>query len=73
MTITNKAFREAMKKAGLEKVELCKNGDYFYICSEDEETSLWIIGTVKENMIPAHAFKDLSINQWVEEIKDLLN
>ena len=72
MTITNKAFREAMKEAGLEKVELCKNGNYFYIYSEDEETSLFIISSVEENMILCHAFKDMTVDGWVDTIKRML-
>ena len=71
MTITNKAFRKAMKEAGLGKVELCKNEDYFYIYSEDEETMNRIL-SLESTMILCHAFKDMSIESWVETISDML-
>ena len=72
MTIRNKAFREAMNKAGLGKIELCKNGDYFYIYSEDEETEYLILSSVEDNMILCHAFSDMTIDGWVDLIKGMI-
>lgn len=71
MTITNKPFREAMKRAGLEKVQLEKGNGYFYIWSDDEETALMIAG-LRDNMILANSFKHLPIANWIHEIKELL-
>ena len=72
MTITNKAFRQAMEKAGLGKIELCKNKNYFYIYSEDEETEYLILSSVEDNMILCHAFSDMTIDGWVDLIKGMI-
>ena len=71
MTINNKAFREAMKEAGLEKVQLEKGNGYFYIYSDDEETALQIAG-LYDNCILCNSFKDQSIESWISDIKALL-
>lgn len=71
MTITNKAFRDAMKEAGLEKVQLEKNGTYFYIWSDDEEVAEYIASQYFSSIL-VHAFKDLTVSEWIEEIKQLL-
>lgn len=71
MTITNKAFRQAMENAGLGKIELCKNGDYFYIYSEDEATMDEILSRVETNMILCHAFSDMTVEGWVDAIRNL--
>lgn len=72
MTITNKAFRKAMKKAGLEKVQLEKGNGYFYIWSDDEETAFYIAG-IEDNSILVNSFNHLKIETWIKEIKQLLN
>lgn len=71
MTITNKAFRKAMKEAGLERVQLEKGEGYFYIWSDDEETALKIAG-LHDNMIMVNSFNQLPIVVWIHEIKELL-
>lgn len=71
MTITNKAFRKAMKEAGLEKVQLEKGEGYFYIWSDDEETALKI-ARLYDNMIMVNSFNQLPIVVWIHEIKELL-
>lgn len=71
MTITNKAFRKAMKEAGLERVQLEKGEGYFYIWSDDEETALKIAG-LYDNMIMVNSFNQLPIVVWIHEIKELL-
>ena len=71
MTVTNKAFRQAMEKAGLGKIELCKNRNYFYIYSEDEDTMFRILSEVENNMILCHAFNDMTIDGWIDTIKRL--
>ena len=71
MTITNKAFRQAMEKAGLGKIELCKNKNYFYIYSEDEKMMNEILSRVENNMILCHAFNDMTVDGWVDAIRSL--
>lgn len=70
MTINNKAFRKAMKEAGLEKVQLEKGNGYFYIWSDDEETAFCIAGLYSSSIM-VNSFKHLSIEKWINEIKDL--
>ena len=72
MTITNKAFRKAMEEAGLGKVELCKNKDYFYIYSEDEGTMNQIL-SLESTMILCHAFNDMTVEGWVDVISKMLD
>lgn len=71
MTIVNQSFRNAMKKAGLEKIQLEKNGNYFYIWSDDKEVSEYLASQYYTSIL-VHAFKDLTIQQWIEEISLLL-
>lgn len=71
MTITNKAFREAMEKAGLGSVQLEKDNGYFWIWSDDAEMSDRIL-SLKSDTILVNSFKDCSIAEWVDEIKSLL-
>lgn len=71
MTITNKAFRNAMENAGLADVQLEKNGCYFYIWSDDEETANLIL-KLESTSILTHAFKDMSVEEWVETIKAMM-
>lgn len=73
MTITNKAFRNAMENAGLEKVQLEKETTwgYFYLWSNDE-TIAHVIAGIFDNAINTHAFKDMSVEEWVETIKAMM-
>lgn len=71
MTIKNKAFREAMEKAGLGAVQLEKEEGYFWIWSEDDEMSDRIL-SLESDSILVESFNHLSIKDWVEEIKELL-
>jgi len=72
--ITNKAFRKAMEKAGLGEVELLKDGCYFYLMTEKEESDIDIkVMSIKQNEIMRHSFKDTNIKTWIEEIKELIN
>lgn len=71
MRITNKAFRNAMKEAGLEKVQLEKGNGYFWIWSDDKELGDKI-ASIYDNAILCNSFKDQSIENWIEDIKALL-
>lgn len=71
MTITNKAFRTAMKEAGLEKVQLEKGNGYFWIWSDDKELGIELAGI--SDVILCNSFKDQSIWSWIEDIKNLIS
>lgn len=70
-TVKNKKFLTLMKKAGLEKVLLCKGDGYFYITSDDDET-YEEINSVMDQSIYVNSFSHQSPEQWVEDIKNLL-
>lgn len=65
MTITNKAFRKAMEKAGMSHIQLQKGDGYFYIWSERKGE------TFEEDMILLNSFCHQSIEDWVKDIADL--
>lgn len=70
MAIKNKEFREAMKRAGLNTVQLEyeKEGKYFYIWSTDSEEEFCIYLTE----LKITEFEQLSIEEWIEVIKQAL-
>ena len=71
MTIKNKAFRKAMEKAGLGAVQLEKNEGYFWIWSEDDEMSDKIL-SLESDSILVESFYHLSIKDWVETIREMI-
>ena len=71
MTITNKAFRQAMEEAGLGAIQLERNHGYFYIWSDNDEVQE-LISSLYENMILVITFNQLTIEEWVEAIKELI-
>lgn len=71
MIVKNKAFRKAMKEEGLEKVQLTKDNAQFTIWSDDEKTALEISGMYNSSIAGVFAFKELSIEKWIKEIKKL--
>ena len=71
MTITNRAFRQAMEEAGLGTIQLERNHGYFYVWSDNDEAQEVICG-LYENMILVNTFNQLTIEQWIEAIKELL-
>lgn len=72
--VRNKKFRQLMKDAGLEKVLLCKErrAGYFYITSDDDDTWTTIFH-LPETMIYVNSFEQMTPEEWVDEIKRLLN
>ena len=72
MEIKNKKFRERMKKEGLESIHLEKNGKegYFYIWTDDDSPYSNLI--LKSTSILVYSFNRLTIDQWIEEIKNIL-
>ena len=72
MEIRNRKFRERMKKEGLESIHLEKNSreGYFYIWTDNDSPYSDI--TFKSTSILVYSFNQLTIDQWVEEIKNIL-
>ena len=72
MEIKNKKFRERMEKEGLGSIHLEKNGKegYFYIWTEDDSPYSDLI--LKSTSILVYSFNRLTIDQWIEEIKNIL-
>lgn len=71
MTIKNRKLKEALKEEGLENINLEKGNGYFWIWSDDEEMNLKIT-SLYSNSILVNSFKDQSIENWVKDIKELL-
>ena len=71
MTVRNKAFRKAMEKAGLDKVQLEKNEGYFWIWSDDSEMNNAIM-LLDSQSIYVYAFNHMSIEDWVKTIKEMI-
>ena len=71
MTIKNKAFRKAMNAEGLESIQLEKGNGYFYLWSTDMEIAIEIAG-LYSNMIMCNNFKEQTIEQWIADIKAIL-
>lgn len=71
MTIKNRKLKEALKEEGLENINLEKGNGYFWIWSDDEEMNLKIT-SLYSNSILVNSFKNQSIENWVKDIKELL-
>lgn len=73
--IKNRALEIALRKVepSLGDIILVKDSDndYFYITSNDDTWADRISG-LYYNHILVHAFKDLTIDEWVDEILDVL-
>lgn len=72
MTVKNKKFLELMKKESLEKINLEKGNGYFWLWSDDDYWSNKILD-LESSSILVNSFKDQSIENWVRDIKELLN
>ena len=70
-TVKNRKFLTLMKKAGLEKVLLCKGQGYYWITSDDDEI-YDIINSLPETTIYVNSFNQQYPEQWVDDIKQLL-
>ena len=71
MTVKNRKLKEALKKEGLENINLEKGNGYFWVWSDDEEMNLKIT-SLYSNSILVNSFKDQSIENWIKDIKELL-
>ena len=71
MTVKNRKLKEVLKKEGLENINLEKGNGYFWIWSDDKEMNLKIT-SLYSNSILVNSFKDQSIENWVKDIKELL-
>lgn len=67
--IKNPKFRKLMKQAGLDDIMLIQDNGYLYITSETNED----IFTLPETSIYVNSFRDMTPEEWVEEIKRLLD
>lgn len=70
--IKNKQLTNQLRSEGLEDIILCKDNGYFFIASNNEKTSMEIC-SLQSNSIYVNSFNQLTIDQWVEEIKLLFN
>ena len=66
MTIKNKKLLEALKKEGLEDINLEKGNGYFWIWSDAKDLNLY------SSSILVNSFKDQSIEDWINDIKRIL-
>ena len=66
MTIKNKKLLEALKKEGLEDINLEKGNGYFWIWSDTKDLNLY------SSSILVNSFKDQSIEDWINDIKRIL-
>lgn len=67
--IKNPKFRKLMKQAGLEDISLIQDNGYLWITSDTNDD----IYTLPETSIYVNSFKDMTPEEWVEEIKHLLD
>lgn len=71
--IRSHSLKKALSKAGLGDIELYKDNGYFFIACDNEDSPYYdIIPNLYRQSIYANNFSDLSIDDWVEEIKCLL-
>ena len=76
--IKNKALKNSLMRIdpSLEHLMLMKDSDngYFYLSSDDEEGDVWgdRISSLYYNHILVNSFKDMTIEEWVSEILDVL-
>lgn len=67
--IKNPKFRRLMKQAGLDDIMLMQDNGYLYITSDTNDE----IFTLPETSIYVNSFRDMTPEEWVEEIKRLLD
>ena len=76
--IKNRALKAQLMKIDptLEHLMLMKDSDngYFYLSSDNEEGDVWgdRISSLYYNHILVNSFKDMTIEEWVSEILDVL-
>ena len=67
--IRNRKFRKMMNEAGLGDILLIQDRGYLYITSDNENSSVF---TLKETAFYVNSFHDMTLEQWVQEIKERL-
>lgn len=76
--IKNKALKNSLMRIdpSLEHLMLMKDSDngYFYLSSDNEEGDVWgdRISSLYYNHILVNSFKDMTIEEWIEEILNVL-
>lgn len=66
MTIRDRKFRQLMKEAGMEDIQLERNNGYFYVWSDTRELNLY------SNSIMRCWFSQTTPEQWVKDIAELI-
>lgn len=67
--IKNPKFRKLMKQTGLEDISLIQDNGYLWIMSDTNED----VFKLPETSIYVNSFRDMTPEEWVEEIKHLLD
>lgn len=67
--VRNRKFRQLMKMEGLEDISLIQDNGYLWIDSDTDER-VWHI---PQTSIYVNSFNDMTPEEWVLEIKRLLN
>lgn len=71
--ITDQKLRETLDNIGLSDIHLEKNKGYFYIwASEGTVHDKWL-SCLPSTSIYVNSFKDLSIDEWISEIRKIVN
>ena len=70
--VKNRKLYALLHKEGLDNIILCKGYGYFYITSDDDEMYS-VINELDNTTIYVNSFNQLTPEEWVEEIKRLLN
>ena len=72
MTIKNAKLRKAMDRAGLDSVQLEKANGHFWLWSDDEEVNNTLL-SADHTGIYVYKLTDLTVDEWVDEIKAILD
>ena len=64
--VTINQINKALKAAGIDKVELVKGKGYFYFVGDG-------LPSVSNASVNVYRLKQLSIEQWVDECKSIIN
>lgn len=70
--IKNKAFREALQREGLQDVLLMKGEGYFYLVGKEGTDMEDNLLRKAETSIFVNSFNQLSIEDWIQEISNLV-
>lgn len=72
MLIRNKRLYEKLSQEGIDNVLLYKANNYFFLTSDDNATLDKLANLEGGTMIYCNSFSQQSIQQWVDDIKEIL-